>query len=63
MDIRWFVGESREYMNHLTDTQFYARLPLALCIFIWLQFVDSVKGIFRKVKGVFRNAGRKKSNI
>jgi len=47
MNIRSFVKESREYMAELTDTQFYARLPLALCIYIWLELSEKLKGVFR----------------
>jgi len=43
MGIRGFVKESREYMAELTDAQFYARLPLALCIYIWMK----LKGVFQ----------------
>lgn len=46
INIRRFVKLSRVHMAHLSDDEFYAKLPLAVMLYVWEEFVDWLKGVF-----------------
>jgi len=52
MNIRSFVKESREYMAHLSDSEFYARLPYALFIYLKLEVIEWTRSKIKQLRSV-----------
>jgi len=55
MSLKWFVRESRVYMAHLSDEEFYARLPLAVMLYIVETIKDKVAVIKWRVSNYVQN--------
>jgi len=54
MSIRWFVKESRTYMAHLSDGEFYCRLPLALFIYMKLEVIEWIRSKTSRLRSLVR---------
>lgn len=48
MNIKQFVADSRVHMRHLTDDEFYARLPEAVILYVVMEIGDWFRSIFRR---------------
>lgn len=55
MSLKWFVRESRVYMAHLSDGEFYAKLPLAVMLYIVETIKDKVAVIKWRVSNYVQN--------